>query len=67
MITRKLYGGTEDVDIARYEIEPPCDDHGDVAIRIYDVVGGDALVLLKPAQVRRFIADLTPFAIKRSK
>ncbi len=63
MIARKLYGGTEDVDIARYTLEP--DDEGrQAALRVYDVIGGDALVFLMPAQVRRLIADLKPFATK---
>jgi hypothetical protein len=31
-----------------------------VALRVFDVVGGDALVFLTPAKVRLLISDLLP-------
>ena len=58
---RKLYGGTEDVAIARDEISKGSGDK-EVALRVYDVIGGDALVFLTPGRVRRLIADLAPYA-----
>lgn len=56
-ISRKLYGGTEVGDVARYVLDPAVSDK-EVSLRVYDVAGGDALVFLTEARARRLVSDL---------
>jgi hypothetical protein len=58
-VKRKLYGARKDMAIARYELSKGLEDR-EVALRVFDVVGGDALVFLTPAKVRLLISDLLP-------
>lgn len=55
-ITRKLHKGNDGA-VARYVIihGPPDEEIG---LRVYDVVGGDALVFLTDARARKLIADI---------
>lgn len=57
-VKRTLYKSPDHT--ARYEIAKS--DDKEVYLRVYDVVGGDALVFLTPARARRLIADLEPHA-----
>lgn len=61
-VHRKLYAGNDGLS-ARYEVGPsdPRDDCR-CCLRVFDVVGGDALVFLTPAKARQLIDDLEPFA-----
>lgn len=58
-VKRKLYGASQDVQIASYLLSKGLGDK-EVAFRLFDVIGGDALVFLTPAKVRRLISDLLP-------
>jgi hypothetical protein len=56
-INRKLYGASEDVAIARYTVASSGADK-EISLRVYDVVGGDALVFLTDTRAKRLISDL---------
>lgn len=58
-VKRLLYRGGGDHYDAVYTLYKGRTDK-EAAFRVWDVVGGDALVFLTPAKVRRLIADLTP-------
>lgn len=60
-VKRKLYGASQDVAIASYVLSKGPEDK-EVSLRLFDVIGGDALVFLTPARVRRLISDLLPHA-----
>lgn len=49
---------------ARYVIEWSDDEPSAVALRLYDLAHGDALVFLKPTQLEQLIADLTRFVLR---
>lgn len=53
---RMLYRGSDGLN-ARYEIQPTGNAR-EIALRLYDVVGGDSLVFLTPARLRRLVSDL---------
>jgi hypothetical protein len=63
-VKRTLYRGQDGIH-ARYEIARA--DNGTSHLRLYDIIGGDALVFLTPARARRLIADLRPYAVKPRK
>ena len=55
-INRKLYKGNDGAE-ARYVIIPGTGDD-EIGLRVYDVVGGDALVFLTDARAKKLIADI---------
>jgi hypothetical protein len=62
---RTLYDGAVNGPAARYTIEDHDEDHdetGRIALRVYNVAHGDALVFLTPGGARQLAADLEQFA-----
>lgn len=57
-IKRKLYGGGGgDIPDAMYELGAGPGDK-EISLRVYDVIGGDALVFLTEARAKKLIADI---------
>jgi hypothetical protein len=63
-VSQRLYTGDDDQPDASYDLQWG-EEPGEVTLRVYDVLGGDALVFMKQAQLAQFIADLQRFLPER--